>query len=93
MNQEQLEGRTTLPLLTPEATYELEGDVPNVVFPSGALVKNDLLYVYYGAADTRVRFSYYAFSFTFRSNKTKRKRTIPIKRFTRYEGNPNYHSS
>lgn len=47
-------GRTTLPLLTPEAEYELEGDVPNVVFPSGALVKDDLLYVYYGAADERV---------------------------------------
>lgn len=47
-------GRTTLPLLTPEAPYELEGIVPNIVFPSGALVKDDLLYVYYGGADTCV---------------------------------------
>lgn len=47
-------GRTTLPLLTPEEKYELEGAVPNVIFPSGALVKEDMLYVYYGAADERV---------------------------------------
>src|SRR5260221_4900140 len=47
-------GRTTLPMLTPEETYELEGEVPKVIFPSGAVVKQDRLYVYYGAADTRV---------------------------------------
>jgi predicted GH43/DUF377 family glycosyl hydrolase len=53
-NQRKVLGRTTLPLLTPEAEYELEGIVPNIVFPSGSLLKDDLLYVYYGAADTRV---------------------------------------
>lgn len=47
-------GRSSLPLITPEADYELEGAVPNIVFPSGSLIKNDLLYVYYGAADTKV---------------------------------------
>ncbi len=53
-NPRKVIGRSALPLLTPEAPYELEGVVPNIVFPSGALIKNDLLYVYYGAADTRV---------------------------------------
>lgn len=46
--------RTSLPLLTPEETYEMEGIVPKVIFPSGALIKDDILFVYYGAADTRV---------------------------------------
>ncbi|RLJ09916.1 MAG: glycosidase, partial [Candidatus Aenigmatarchaeota archaeon] len=29
------------------------GDVPNVVFPEGAVVKDGKLLVYYGAADKR----------------------------------------
>ena len=47
-------GRTDYSLLTPQADYELRGDVANVIFPSGALIKDDELYLYYGAADTRV---------------------------------------
>lgn len=47
-------GRTTHPLITPQEKYEVEGDVANIVFPSGALVQNEKLFVYYGAADTRV---------------------------------------
>lgn len=45
-------GRTSKPLLVPEKTHELHGDVPNVIFPSGALLEQDKLYLYYGAADT-----------------------------------------
>jgi len=44
--------KTEAPSLAPEADYELKGDVNNVVFPCGALVQDDRLYVYYGAADT-----------------------------------------
>ncbi len=33
------------------APYELAGIVPNVVFPTGALVRGDELWMYYGAAD------------------------------------------
>jgi len=44
--------RTEDSILFPDRDYELYGMVPNVVFPSGALVKNSELYVYYGAADT-----------------------------------------
>ncbi len=47
-------GRTQEPLLFPEEEYERTGVIPNVVFPSGALVYNDTLGIYYGAADTRV---------------------------------------
>ena len=42
-------------VLSPSAPYERVGDVPNVVFPCGALVGGDgTLTLYYGAADTCV---------------------------------------
>ncbi|MBU2529652.1 MAG: hypothetical protein KKD35_01330 [Elusimicrobia bacterium] len=44
--------RTKAPLLTPEEYYERIGLVPNVIFPSGAILENNLIYLYYGAADT-----------------------------------------
>ena len=37
-----------------EAPYELSGYVPSVVFPTGALVRGDELWMYYGAADSYV---------------------------------------
>lgn len=37
-----------------EAPYEVSGFVPNVVFPTGALLRGDELWMYYGAADTCV---------------------------------------
>lgn len=43
--------RTKEPILEPEKDYEIFGDVPNVVFPEGAVVRGDELFVYYGAAD------------------------------------------
>jgi len=46
-------GRTPSPFLYPEKIYELNGQVPQIVFPSGALVEKDTLHIYYGAADTR----------------------------------------
>ncbi|PJC42620.1 MAG: hypothetical protein CO040_03545, partial [Candidatus Pacebacteria bacterium CG_4_9_14_0_2_um_filter_36_8] len=47
-------GRTTEPFLEPELEYEVKGLIPNVVFPSGAMVRGDDLLVFYGAADTVV---------------------------------------
>ena len=44
--------RTKGPLLTPAADYEGDGMVPNVIFPSSALIEDDKLRLYYGAADT-----------------------------------------
>jgi beta-1,4-mannooligosaccharide/beta-1,4-mannosyl-N-acetylglucosamine phosphorylase len=37
-----------------EAPYEITGLVPNVVFPTGLLLRGDELWMYYGAADTCV---------------------------------------
>jgi predicted GH43/DUF377 family glycosyl hydrolase len=45
-------GRTNRPLLFPEEPYELYGRVPNTIFPSGALVREGSVHLYYGAADT-----------------------------------------
>ncbi len=45
-------GRTTEPFLIPEKEYEIHGDVPNITFPSGALIENKNIYLYYGAADS-----------------------------------------
>ncbi len=57
-------GRSTDNILEPREIYELTGQVPNVVFPSGAVVDradpegyampDSLVRVYYGAADTCV---------------------------------------
>ena len=43
--------RTPEPILEPEKDYERIGDVPNVVFPEGAVVIGDELVVFYGGAD------------------------------------------
>ena len=47
-------GRTTEPLLIPEAEYEVSGKVLNIVFPTGALVEGNKLRIYYGASDNFV---------------------------------------
>jgi predicted GH43/DUF377 family glycosyl hydrolase len=38
----------------PKASYETTGYLPGVVFPTGTIVKDGLVHLYYGAADTRV---------------------------------------
>ena len=42
---------TPEPILEPEEEYERVGDVPNVVFPEGAVTIGDELLVFYGGAD------------------------------------------
>ena len=43
--------RTAEPFMVPEADFEREGFVPNVVFPTGVVEAGENLLVYYGAAD------------------------------------------
>lgn len=45
-------GRTKGPFMAPEEHYEKIGMVPNIVFPTGALIRGERLEIYYGAADT-----------------------------------------
>jgi len=44
-------GRMKRPLFSPDEEWEKRGDVNNVVFPTGTVLKNNKLYIYYGAAD------------------------------------------
>jgi predicted GH43/DUF377 family glycosyl hydrolase len=63
-NPASLLARGRYNILEPRETYELNGQVPNVVFPSGMIVENydadgfaepdSPVYLYYGAADTSV---------------------------------------
>jgi predicted GH43/DUF377 family glycosyl hydrolase len=46
--------RSASPLLEPDANYENEGFKPGVIYSCGAVVMNETLYVYYGAADSVV---------------------------------------
>jgi predicted GH43/DUF377 family glycosyl hydrolase len=47
-------GRLNYPLFSPEDEWERKGDVDNVIFPTGAVVFDEKLYIYYGAADKRI---------------------------------------
>lgn len=44
-------GRLRKPLFSPKASWEKKGVTNNVVFPTGAVIKDKRLYIYYGAAD------------------------------------------
>ena len=46
--------RTPEPILEPQMPYELKGFYNGCVFPTGNVVKDGILYVYYGAADKYV---------------------------------------
>ncbi|MEK7610046.1 MAG: hypothetical protein AAB470_02935 [Patescibacteria group bacterium] len=51
-NPRKIIGRTNGPFMVPDAYYEHTGQVPHTIFPSGALIRNEHLEIYYGAADT-----------------------------------------
>ncbi len=51
-NPAQVVGRTNGPLLVPEAPYDRQGFVPDVLFPTGLVQRGDRVALYYGAADT-----------------------------------------
>jgi len=46
--------RTNNPIISPEESYENDGFKAGVVYPCGAVVKDNNLFVYYGGADTVV---------------------------------------
>jgi predicted GH43/DUF377 family glycosyl hydrolase len=51
-NPTHILARTEEPWLVPQAVYEIYGKVPNVIFPTGALLRGSTIHLYYGAADT-----------------------------------------
>ena len=46
--------RTNEPLFEPETPYEKNGQISNVVFPCGAVIIKDKIFVYYGGGDSVV---------------------------------------
>lgn len=72
--------RTDAPILTPDEYYEKIGLVPNVVFPSGALIKGKQLNLYYGAADTTCCLASIELPSLFGQILGKEKRVIKLKR-------------
>ena len=50
-NPQKVLGRLKEPLFSPKASWEKSGVTDNVVFPTGAVVRNKRLHIYYGAAD------------------------------------------
>lgn len=73
--------RTSGPILVPEEIYEEFGQVPSIVFPSGAFIAKEKLFIYYGAADTTGCRAHVNVENLLDSMKKK-----PI--FSRYENNP-----
>ena len=53
-NPKKVLGRLKRPLFEPIEEWEKIGIVDNVVFPTGAIVLDGVLYIYYGAADMRI---------------------------------------
>jgi predicted GH43/DUF377 family glycosyl hydrolase len=46
--------RSNSPILEPRESYENNGFKSGVVYPCGAVIKDETLFVYYGAADSYV---------------------------------------
>jgi predicted GH43/DUF377 family glycosyl hydrolase len=46
--------RSQSPILEPEKSYENNGFKPGVIYPCGAVIIGDTLYVYYGGSDSYV---------------------------------------
>ena len=80
-------GRTRHPMLVPREYYEMYGEVPNVIFPSGGLIENGELHLYYGAADTTVCLATTNVSELLESMTKKQKAQEPV-RFKRFDNNP-----
>jgi len=93
-NPNKIIGRTEYPLIAPQEEYELKGIVQNVIFPSGALVKDGKLFVYYGAADTTAAVASCDLNSLLeeltsdKENKHTTTSKPDPKKFVRYEGNP-----
>lgn len=91
-NPQKIVGRKEASMLEPREQYELFGNVPYTIFPSGAVVYDDELNVYYGAADTvsavaSVNFESLLSSILL-SGKTNEDLSSEKIKFTRFPGNP-----
>jgi beta-1,2-mannobiose phosphorylase / 1,2-beta-oligomannan phosphorylase len=65
--------RLDLPLFSPTKQWEIEGEVNDVVFPTGHALFGDDLYIYYGAADKHVAVAKMSFNELLQELKTNPK--------------------
>lgn len=79
-NPQKIIGRTEKPLLVPEADYERYGKVPDIVFPSGAMINKGRLYIYYSGADTVVVLATIPVKALFKEMKDIRSHTFKFER-------------
>jgi predicted GH43/DUF377 family glycosyl hydrolase len=49
-----VKARSPEPVIQPEEEYEKIGDVPNVTVPTASVISNNMVFLYYGAADKRI---------------------------------------
>lgn len=82
-NPRKIVGRTRYPFMVPEESYEQYGQLPDIVFPSGATLEDDTLTVFYGAADTTCASAKMRLSSLLESMQMKGKSYVE-----RYKGNP-----
>lgn len=84
--------RTAQSLMSPEEYYERFGQVKNIVFPSGAILVEDNLWIYYGASDTTTCVATVKLSNLFENMETSANVSFLIKdlqvQLSRYGGNP-----
>ncbi|MFA7301459.1 MAG: hypothetical protein WC069_04060 [Candidatus Shapirobacteria bacterium] len=84
-NPQQIIGRTIEPIMVPQEIYEMEGVLYSIVFPSGAIIKNEKLLIYYGAADNYCALASLSLSDLLANLKNNGN---PIPKLKRYNGNP-----
>ncbi|MFA5025280.1 MAG: hypothetical protein WC503_02145 [Candidatus Shapirobacteria bacterium] len=77
--------KTAEPLMIPQEDYELQGMVPNTIFPSGCLLENNHLYIYYGAADTSVAQAVISLDDLFEHLRPVTKKQVKL---NKYQNNP-----
>lgn len=82
-NPRRVIGRTKGPFMVPEAYYEHVGQVPHITFPSGSLIRNGHLEIYYGAADTHCAMASIPLDNLLASITETEKKAV-----TRFPGNP-----
>lgn len=92
-NPLHIAAKTYGPFMVPEAYPELYGTIPNIIFPSGGIVEDDTLRIYYGASDTAICTAGVSLSQLLKEMESKEKQ-ITIEsvhsalHLVRFEGNP-----
>ena len=81
-NPRRIIGRTEGPFMVPESYYDHIGQVPHVIFPTGALIRGNTLEIHYGAADTHCAYATIPLD-NLLTVLTSKKGTYGFKRFTR----------